>query len=157
MVSHLTAHPFPLFSASSTVIGGGINTTNTSSSFAPSSFTTEVKPSKGGFASLCDEPPAQRARVLYDYEASSTKELNLTADEVSKWFSKDFRSFHNIIHWIWKLLLVCLNYCTWICKCILASWCLWIVSLENWNLIGFCVDEMNKTKTNNSSELQNYF
>jgi len=39
-------------------------------------------PGKGGFASLCNEPVTQRAKVLYDYEANSAGELSLTADEV---------------------------------------------------------------------------
>lgn len=42
----------------------------------------DLKPANGGFASLRDEPITQRARVLYDYDASRTDELSLSADEV---------------------------------------------------------------------------
>lgn len=83
-----------LRSNNATIIGGGglpaaskpRNQTTGGSAFSSSSFATaqshDLKPANGGFASLRDEPITQRARVLYDYEASLSDELSLTADEV---------------------------------------------------------------------------
>lgn len=75
------------FSNNASIVGGGMQSYNSqgngSSFSSPPLLTHEQKPAvRGGFASLRDEPVTQRARVLYDYEASSAGEISLTAEQV---------------------------------------------------------------------------
>ena len=62
--------------------GGGYHHQASSNSSFANTMSHDLKPANGGFASLRDEPITQRARVLYDYDASRTDELSLSADEV---------------------------------------------------------------------------
>ncbi|XP_067940089.1 endophilin-B1-like isoform X6 [Watersipora subatra] len=79
-----------LGSNNASIVGGGTGPRETSTFASPALLThTKPTPAKGGFASLRDEPVTQRAKVLYDYEASKSEELSLSADQIITVWSTD--------------------------------------------------------------------